>query len=168
MQGTGTVQTGASGQYDGHAADTDYICQVYDSSGGTDCNVATPGTAIPFDAQTNVDSMFTHSTTTNPSRVTCTRPGLYKITYSISWEDSDANRRDVRSYCRINGTTTLTPSAAYAYGRNTTDAEATNSTTFLTTLSANDYVEVMCEQAGTAGTAPTIADESWLLIEFVR
>jgi len=166
--GTGTIIYSGTVFFEGHTANSDYICQVYDSTGGTDCNVATPGTAIPFDLQTIIDNMYTHSIITNPSRITVTRPGLYKVSYNISWEDSTSGRRDVRAYARINGNTAIVPSASYAYGRNTIEAEATNSATFFVTLSANDYIEIMCELAGSAGTSPAIANESWITMEFVR
>jgi len=93
---------------------------------------------------------------------------LYKVTYNISWADSDINRRNVRAYCRINGTTTIVPSVSYAYARNTTDARATNTACFYVNLNSGDYIEVLCEQSGTGGTARTIANESWITIEFIR
>jgi hypothetical protein len=54
------------------------LIQVYDSSGGTDVNVSTP-VAIPFNAESFKDAGFTHSNSTNNSRIVLENVGRYSV-----------------------------------------------------------------------------------------
>ncbi len=139
--------------------------QFYDSAGGTDMNNTT-GLAIPWATETRKDTGYTHSNVTNPSRVYIDNPGWYKISYQINGTNGSGNRNT--TYCRVrwNGTTFSTPSGSYAYTRNSTDASGTNASSVLVqTTAANEYYEVFCMRAGSAGTQPTNAGESWTTVE---
>lgn len=158
----------ASSTFDGHMSMTDYACQVYDSTGGTDVHTA-GGLAVPFDAQTMVDSIYTHSTVTNNSRVYATHAGLYKISYSLGFvTDADA-RRNVRAYVRKNGSTELTPSMSYDYVRQLANSNGTCTALFYARLEGGDYLELMGEQASTqTGSASAVANASWIMVELIR
>jgi hypothetical protein len=139
--------------------------QAYDNTGGTDINNAT-ASAIPWDSETKKDTGFTHSNVTNNSRVYLDEPGWYKVTYQVTGEDQGAGRVNPQCSVRLNGTTTLSQSVSYSYGRNTTDAFTTNSaSTFVETTATNEYYEIICQQAGTAGAHLAVAGQSWTIAE---
>lgn len=138
--------------------------QAYDSTGGTDLNTTTP-TAVPWDAETRKDSGFTHSTVTNPARVYMDSPGWYEIAYNVSGANTSGNRNTVHCRLRLNGSTYAVPGGSYSYTRNNTDAEGTNTASALVqTTSSNEYVEVLCQRNGSAGTQAAIANQSWIKI----
>lgn len=138
--------------------------QAYDSTGGTDLNTTTP-TAVPWGAETRKDSGFTHSTATNPERVYMDSPGWYEIAYNVSGANTSGNRNTVHCRLRLNGSTYAVPGGSYSYTRNNTDAEGTNTASALVqTTSSNEYVEVLCQRNGSAGTQAAIANQSWIKI----
>jgi hypothetical protein len=161
-----TGETGPPGA-DGADAPPRTLIQVYDSSGGTDINLATP-VAIPFDAESFKDAGFSHSNSTNNSRIVLENAGRYSVFYSISHENTNNSRRTIRCRGRKNGSEFLIPSASHAYSRNSTDKFATNSANFIfQTSAANEYLEILCEQTGSSGTAPLVAGDSWVVVERV-
>lgn len=138
--------------------------QLYDSTGGTDLNT-NGGNVVPWDAETIKDTGFTHSTSTNPSRVYFDNPGWYEVSYNVSGANTSGNRNTVHCRLRLNGSTLMAPGGSYSYTRNSTDAEGTNAATALIqTTSANEYAEVFCIRNGSTGTQAAIADQSWILI----
>ncbi|MBW4062252.1 hypothetical protein HJC99_06825 [Candidatus Saccharibacteria bacterium] len=159
----GTCATGGGGG-GGSSQIGAMVAQVYDAAGGTDANSATP-TAIPWNAQTRVDSGYTHSTSVNPTRLNIVNNGWYQVSYSVSTANASANRNTVQCRLRFNGTTYNTPSSSYSYTRNTVDANGTNSTSVMVQATAGDYIEVVCNLSGSAGAGPTIAGQSWLQIQ---
>ncbi len=147
------------------------VAQVYNNT-TTDINVATP-VAISWNGTTTtiriVDSLFTHSTSTNPSRVEVNADGLFEISYSISVDNVGNSRTTPRSRIRLNGSTYITIGVGYSYTRNTTDDKLTLVThPVLLPLTSGDYIEILCDQQGTAGTANTIPDESSFKIKLIR
>jgi len=145
----------------------DSLLQIHDASGGTDVGVTTP-VAIPFDTNDIVDSIYTHSTTTNNSRITVNKSGLYEIHVQIGYEDQNSSRANVRARIRKNGTTYIIPAEAYAYSRNSTDAYATISISTFIQLSQGDYIEIMCDVMGSTPTVYTVANTSWVIMKFLR
>jgi len=145
------------------------IAQVYET-GTTTFNTST---AIDWDGTSTtfrfVDATYTHTTATNPSRVTINDAGLYRISYNISWDTTVNARRT--STCRfyVNGSL-ITPGvgSSHAYSRNSTDDWETNSAEFMYAFSAADYYEIRCENTGTSGNITTLTNESWTLIELIR
>lgn len=138
--------------------------QLYDSTGGTDLNT-NGGNVVPWDAETIKDTGFTHSTSTNPSRVYFDNPGWYEVSYNVSGVNTSGNRNTVHCRLRLNGSTLMAPGGSYSYTRNSTDAEGTNAATALIqTTSSNEYAEVFCIRNGSTGTQAAIADQSWILI----
>lgn len=160
--GAGWVSLTAGG---GSGALSAQIIQAYDTTGGTDLNTASP-TALPWDAETKKDTGFTHSNVTNATRVYLDDAGWYKVSYHISGENQNATQNNVFCQVRLNGTTYSTPGGSYSYARDTADGLSTNaSTAYIQTAASNEYVEVVCSQAGTAGSQLAIADQSWLIVE---
>jgi len=143
----------------------DYALQIIDSTGGVDLNTFS-GNAIPWETQSFVDNKFTHSTTTNPSRVTFTQDGKYKLTYDINWEGSSS--LVVRSFAFLNGLTRILSSESYGLCHNPTDDTGANTNTFFFDVTDGDYIEIIGERSAGNGSADTIANESHLLIEYIR
>lgn len=141
--------------------------QAYDNTGGTDLNTGTP-TAVPWDSETHEDVGFTHDNVTNNTRVYLDDPGWYKISYNVSGINQSANRNTVFCQMRLNGSTYNAPSGSYSYTRDTTNAEATNTATvYIETTASNEYYEVLCSQAGTAGAQLAEAGRSWTIADKV-
>lgn len=141
------------------------ICQIYDSTGGIPCN---SGQEIPFDAENFKDSNYEHSNTVDPEQLGVKSPGIYKVYYNISHINQTSSRKNVRSFCVINGITFIAQSISYSYSRNTNDAHASNSAQFFISLNNGDYITIVCEQAGSSGSALSEAESSWLMIEKIR
>jgi len=142
------------------------ICQIYNNSGGINVNNTTP-VSISFDKQMYKDDIYTHSTSTNNSRLYITQNGIYKISYCLNW-DGSTSRRTVHSFMRKNGTTKILLSDSYDYSRNNTDDKGSNTAMFFSTLNNGDYIELMGEKNGTSGNAIIISDQCWLTIELIR
>lgn len=149
-------------------ASNKYYLQLIDSAGGTDCNAAPPGNAIPWGSQVVVDNIFSHSVSTNPDVITINRTGLYRITYNVCTDNQTNGRKTVRSYCFLNGTTTVPASVAYSYQRNLTDDRASNCSDFFVNLNASDTLQLFCEDRGSNGASDAVANESGINIEFIR
>jgi len=139
--------------------------QVVDNGGGVNINVVTP-IAAPFNAEICKDSdVFTHSNLTNNSRITVEETGLYKISYSICWSIGTANDANVRTRIRKNGDTYIAPSTSYGYAINPDQPYGSNAATVFVSLSADDYIEIMCDRAGDVPAATTLSGTSQLFME---
>lgn len=146
------------------------LVQVYQTTGITaqDCNGA-GGVAIEWNAQSVVDTLYGHSTSTNRSRITVSGTAWYKVSYAVSWQSANTTRKTIKTQLRKNGATYLIPGLAYSESYNGTDAESTNFASSLHRLSSGDYVEVIASRAGSAGVANTLQDGStYIMLEFVR
>jgi fibronectin-binding autotransporter adhesin len=161
---SGTCATGGGGG-GGSSQIGSMVAQVYDTAGGTDVNTAT-ATPIPWGGETRVDSGYTHSTSSNNSRVTITNAGWYRVTYNITSADQGAGYTNSLCEVRVNGSTYNSPSSSYSTSASSTsDPYATNTSSVIFQASASDYVEVVCSKAGASGSALTVANDSWMLIE---
>jgi len=93
-------------------------------------------TPISFDAE-DIDTTDMHSTSTNPSRLTCKKAGWYRLTGAISFTSNATGRRFANWF--INGVQVphtaigLVPTAANSYVAAATD---------IIRLALNDYVEL--------------------------
>ena len=134
------------------------------SNASTNINTAAY-VAVPFDAETFKTVGVTHDSVVDNSRITLDDPGLYYVTYSVSYDATDANRRNVECSVRLNGASIITESTSYSYTRDTTNDKGTNTaTTAIVTSAANDYYEVVCIQEGTGGVANLIPGQSWTTV----
>jgi hypothetical protein len=143
-------------------------CRHTTGTAQQNCNTA-GGVAVNWNAEDVKDAVYTHNNSTNSSRITVSQTAWYRITYSVAWASTDVRRKTVQTRIRKNGSTYLTVGKVYGNSYNATDAEGSNSATALVRLTANDYVEVMANQVGSAGTADTDqTDGCWITLEFVR
>jgi len=157
----------ASSLFAGHISMTNVAIQVYDMTGGTNTNAAAPGTAIPFNAETFKDDIFTHSTSVNPSRISVAYDGVYEIAYHIGFIGG-GNNVSTQSRIMKNGSVTLYPSQAYGFA-NSSGVGAENVGVLLVELEANDYIEVYCQNdSGSTSASNTQANESWITIKLIR
>jgi hypothetical protein len=168
MTGDVTVTDNGGGQVTvnvNSASSTANLLQVFDGTGGIDVNNSTAA-PIPFDNETHKGSDYTHSTSSNASRVYVNQTATYKVTYNISYDSQDSSRKNIRCYARKNGSTRIVPSTSYSYVRNSDHDNGTNGATFLVDLSDGDYIEIMANREGDDfSDCDTISGESWLLME---
>jgi len=142
------------------------IIECYNTT-ALNVNVLTP-IAVSWGGEDFKDDLYTHSTTINNTRVEVERDGIYEISYAICVDNTASSRCTIRSRVRVNGTTYQSRGSCYSYSRNTTDDKQTNTTTVPISLSANDYIEIMCDRQGSSGTANTIINESFIYIKLIR
>jgi len=99
------------------------------------------------------DTGFTHSTSTNPSRITVDNAGRYRITCNILATNGGANRFSPFLQFRINGTTAVTRGRGVSYSRGASWNAIFN--THLDTeydLTAGQYIEIATVVNYTDGT----------------
>lgn len=130
--------------------------------------ITTGGDAIPLNAEDFKDSFYTHSNVTNNSRVTVNQTGIYKIYFSVAFDTTANARRTLSAGLRLNGTTEIIPSRGYGYARNNTDENAQASGQAFVSLTSGDFIEIFAQSVGSNGSLGAIADQQWLLMEFVR
>lgn len=105
------------------------------------------------------ETYFQHSTSTNPTRITIQKDGLYEIHVNLMLQ-SMVVRPNLKLTVRQNGSTTLVGTGAMGYIRST--GGHNNSSIVLTTwseLTATDYVEAMVIQEAAAGTVNIVSLE---------
>jgi len=167
MNFTGDVTTTtSSGSKVNIAISSKNICFIYNHNSSINVNNSTP-VALPFDEQQIIDSIYTHNKTTNNSRIEVSITGWYKLIYAVNY-DGSSNRRNVHSYIRSNGSNNLILTSCYAYSRNSNDDKATNSIETIIHLDSGTYIELMNVREGTSGTAYSITNECWLILELMR
>lgn len=153
------------------------VIDLYDSAGGQ--TIATGGggnpstfTDITWDTQRQIDSAYSHTTSTAP--VTINRTGRYQIMYEITLEIGNASTSRTTSDFRMmidtgGGFADIPGTCAFAYHR--TDAGGNDRTTATATaiidITAGDIVKVQGRRFGGAAQLDTIADSSRFSIEFI-
>ncbi|MBD3328235.1 hypothetical protein GF340_02930 [Candidatus Peregrinibacteria bacterium] len=149
------------------------IGQFYDSDGnGGTFNINTNNpTPIPWDSESfPEDTVFSHSNSTDNTRVYVNDSGRYKISYQVNYEDTNNQRKNVICAVRLNGTTFPPVNAAsYGYARNTGDPWASSNASAYFDLNSGDYYEIVCQREGSAGNAyltnGSSEGSSWTIIE---
>ena len=126
--------------------------------------------AIPWDTELfKDDTTFSHSNSTNPSRIMVLTDGIYELNYMFSIENMDNQRKTLRSRLRKNGTTYIDGSASYSFTYSKFDDKSTHvSSSFLVELVANDYIEVMVNGQTNSGDVNLIPDENLLFMRIMR
>lgn len=124
------------------------ICQVYLSVAQSIPDNTL--TALTFGAE-NFDSHGFHSTSVNPSRVTPTVAGIYRVTGTL-FMTGGTDYNQIRTMARKNGATQFAPAGAMG---NLTNAQGhgVNFTTMIEFNGTTDYVEMCVLQDNTANTA---------------
>jgi len=134
---------------------------------GTDSVDSTSWTTHDWDTETHKDAGFTHSTSTNASRITLDDTGTYRIYCQIAITGTTANYRYLgEAQVLVNGTTELTFGSFANYIRATSGHNETSMVIDLTyKFSASDYIEIRSRRVNTTtGDATKIASRSHINI----
>jgi hypothetical protein len=138
------------------------------STNTTNLNVATPVAVGWNNEDIKDDDTFTHSNTTNPSRVYVDVSGWYEVSYNVYYSGA-SSRSNVRGRIRKNGTTYLGRGTSVNYTRNTTDQSGSiSSGPFLVSLSEDDYIELLTDQQGTATTCSMVSGDNYIRLTLFR
>jgi hypothetical protein len=142
---------------------------VYDSVGNINLNTSS-ATSYRWDSQLIRDSdTFDHSTGTNPSRIYLLKDGYYKLSYNMTYSDSNYGRKNIKCYLMENGSSIIMLTTTASYVRNTTDKYGSNALPpVIMNFSSGTYIELYYKREGSSGNAYTHANESWLQIEYIR
>jgi hypothetical protein len=144
------------------------LIQVYNNT-PADMNTDTP-VAIPWDGEDFKDAgLYTHSTTTDNTRIEVESDGIYEISYVVNTNNGSNTRNTVRTRIRLNGTTFLNRGTTHSYSRNTANDYQTNALpSVMLQLNANDYIEVLGDRTGDTGAGPTIVQETYINMKLIR
>lgn len=144
--------------------------QLINSNGGIALNDNTPST-IGWQTQSFIDSDYSHSTTTNNSRVRLVNADRYRVSYTVSGNNTSNATKTIRCFARLNGAgtlpgsiaSTIIPGGFFAGTENNQSSISHNF--FITTTNTNSYVEILCGNgAGATGNFSTISNESMISI----
>ncbi len=116
---------------------------------------------IRFDSEVFKDSIYVHSNSTNPGRVTVTADGFYDISATIGYDNTGADRISPRASLFKNGTEiTETRASSYSRGSIYGDEKAIQIKTTLE-LAINDYLEIYAwaDQRDQTNAANTVVGE---------
>lgn len=140
------------------------------STSSLNLNDLTTPVEIPWDVELFKDvGTFSHSNTTNPSRITVLHDGIYEINYMFSIENDDNQRKTLRSRLRKNGATYFDGSASYSFTYSKFDDKSTHvSSSFLVELDANDYLEVLVNGQTNTGIVNLIPNENLIFVRIMR
>ena len=115
-------------------------------SDGTVHYVNWDGTAI------NVDTGFTHSTGTNPSRIQVDADGRYEIKANVSVIQGGGSRTTYMTGLRVNGTTDNLRGRQRNYSRGSSYGDSSTGLNTEVDLSDGDYIEMSVTIDDTDGT----------------
>ena len=147
----------------------------YDTTGGLAVNNTQQ--AIDLDTEVVKDSIYTHSTVTNPSEVTLTEAGLYRIIAETSIETIDAlagTRGAPELRVQVNtggGFNDIAGAVSVGYVRENGAGLLASalSVNILLQASANDIVQMVVQDLiTTEPNEQTIDDASRMIIEYLR
>ena len=138
------VDANAGGSSSGGTVDK-FVALQNTGTGNASPNINVNNTtaqAITWLSEVHKDSIYTHSTSTDPEEITVTEAGTYLITYNINTENNGTNRFVPKAFVYINGTVkNRTMATSYSRGASY-DSVMTASWAGIVELSANDVVEV--------------------------
>lgn len=140
------------------------------SSDSSDLNVMGTTYAIPWDSEEFKDnSSFTHSNTTNPSRITVKVNGIFEVNFMFSLVNKTIMRKTIRAQFKKNGTTIIPYASSYSFSYNMEDDRVSHvSSSFLIELNANDYIELVTNGQTNTGPATLIPNENVLFMRLLR
>ena len=98
-------------------------------------------TWFTWDGQTRLDSDFSHSTSTNPERITINTDGWYKIVFRSAVHNAGSSRVTQKGVYRINGGPTLDKGTVRDYSRGQAYGNMGAGIDNILQLSAGDYIE---------------------------
>ena len=116
--------------------------------------------------QLNVDTGFTHSTVTNPSRVQVDATGRYALTWMVSITQGGSARTTYMSAYRINGTTIVTRGRQRNYSRGSGYGDTSLGMVTELDLTDGDYIEasITIDDTDSTYTSNCIPAECELII----
>jgi len=140
------------------------------STTSMDVNNLSTSVEIPWDIELFKDTIaFSHSNTTNPSRIVVLHNGLYEINYMFSIVNTDNQRKTVRARLKKNGTTIIDGSESYSFTYSKFDDKSTHvSSSFLVELNVNDYLELIVNGQTNSGAVDMIPNESLIFVRIMR
>lgn len=140
------------------------------STSTQDVNNLVTSVSIPWDVEDFKDAIaFTHSTTTNPSRLYVLNDGIYELNYMFSINNDDNQRKTIRSRLRKNGTTYVNGSECYSFTYSKFDDNSTHvSSSFLVELNTGDYIEIMVNGQTNSGPVNMLAGENLIFMRILR
>lgn len=126
--------------------------------------------AIPWDVQEYKDmATYTHSTSTNPSRVQVNTTGIYEVNYMLSGINKTVTRKTIRCRLKKNGSNYFPHIVSYLFSYHTDDNIVSNvSCSFLIELNSGDYVELMTNGQTTEGLFNLIPNQNVFFMRLVR
>lgn len=110
--------------------------------------------------------LFTHSTGTNPSRITVLKRGIYRVFANICLDNQGSGIVLIR--IRVDGTTYDTRASAYIMCSSTTYDYNSNSIDMYMQLSANSYIEIMGNGVLGSSTKNTTTSTTYIVVELVE
>ena len=147
----GQVQIGISSNYSGGGGGSSagtvdkFVALQNTGTGNASPNINVNNStaqAITWLSEVHKDSIYTHSTSTNPEQITVTEAGTYLITYNINTENNGTNRFVPKAFVYINSVVkNRTMATSYSRG-SIYDNVTTVNWAGIVELSANDVVEV--------------------------
>lgn len=142
------------------------------SSDAQDINASASNNLVNWDISDIVDTeYYTHSTSTNPSRVTVLHNGRYEVNVILSYNTNIANENAVRYNgkvkLRVNGSTVKPYRGKSGYVRGATGHNESSLHLYMVlSLNANDYVEILVDRESSAvGEANLNSNQSILTIK---
>jgi hypothetical protein len=137
------------------------------TSYNTDINQSSD-VVIEWDTPKIVDDGFAHSTASNPSRLTISDAGRYRIYVSLAY-DSGGERVNPRIRIRKNGSIFLDGEGLSGYIRAASGHnEGSNSIMVVEQFAAGDYIEVITDQIANSGTCTLRGGQSIFIVEPVQ
>jgi len=158
--------TGGGTSSDG---DVNRVTSCYDSTGSID--ITSGWTDITMDT-TRISSTTIASHTAGQATITANRDGLYRISFSISIEQTAGNSRsDAAGRLLLDtgsGFAQVPGSLVYIYSRQNTIGVGSASCSFCLELSTDDVIKIQAQKKTGGGTLKTIADGCYLEIQYLR
>ena len=125
---------------------------------------------IRWDSELRKDKAFSHSNSTNPSRITVATDARYRITASVSALQGGAARTTLMLYVRLDGTTEITRCVARNYSRGSAFGDISNNIVTELQLTRGQYIEIQSEvdQTDASYTINTIAAQCECIIQRIE
>lgn len=111
------------------------VNQNVGGANGTEC-------WITWDGQTLVDAEFTHSTSTNSTRVTVNQTGLYEVVFLLGAQTTGSARTTLQGVYRIDGGTTMRGGSLRNYARGSSYGNMTTGLIYTLSITSGSYIEV--------------------------
>lgn len=143
--------------------------QRRDTVGGVNLNT-TGNVATDFNSESiRATDFYDARDGGNPTRLTVSKTGVYRVTYSINLANTGAGVVSIKGWAAKNGVTgtELEGSASSCLSNAVANTRCQLEATFLVSLTAADYLEIYATRVVGTSTLATVASASHVLIEMV-